>query len=424
VTKRLTCCKPARRDPFSADEGGRKPADDRARRVPVARNGHRRPQRFGVVAEVSREGPEAKRNSVRTHRLEAGAHLQSHSQWMVVARNPRDPLDRLAGGAIRCGCEHGFEERLGLSPAARGPTGGGGDGHRAGLSIGMCMRDDRRTNCLADETVLVIGEIGPKWCDAHRRSVAHRSETAECRRCRGPPVQPTAHLLEDLNRPRPVATGRIGGETSEERVGEAILLDALVAPQDIHDGDRHLGVVGRFPARHRKPPSVDGFLIQEETLAERIPDRQTREARVRSFEAIGVGVGDGGRVMSAAVGFTIFRAEELPFVPRDADDPRTVARLSDALAESRANVWRYPPGAQGKRHRDLAQEEVFVILDGTLTVDLGEPPQRHEVGRGGVLVVERGTILQLRNAGDDELVMFIYGAPPEQGRGEFFDPVP
>ena len=148
------------------------------------------------------------------------------------------------------------------------------------------------------------------------------------------------------------------------------------------------------------------------------------ERLVRSFEAIGVGVADGARVMSAGVGYTIFQAEELSFVPRDEDDPRSVARLSDALAESRANVWRYPPGAQGKRHRDLGQEEVFVVLDGTLTVDLGEPPERHVVGRGGILVVERETILQLRNAGDDELVMFIYGAPPEQGRGEFFDPVP
>jgi hypothetical protein len=46
------------------------------------------------------------------------------------------------------------------------------------------------------------------------------------------------------------------------------------------------------------------------------------------------------------------------------------------------------------------------------------------VGRGGILVVQKGTILQLRNAGDVELVMFIYGAPPEQGRSEFFDPVP
>ena len=123
------------------------------------------------------------------------------------------------------------------------------------------------------------------------------------------------------------------------------------------------------------------------------------------------------------MGFTIFQAEELPFVPRDENDPRSVARLSDALAESRANVWHYPPGSQGKRHRDLGQE-VFVVLDGTLTVDLGEPPERHEVPRGGVLVVERGTILQLRNAADKELVLFIYGAPPEQGKGEFFDPVP
>jgi len=124
------------------------------------------------------------------------------------------------------------------------------------------------------------------------------------------------------------------------------------------------------------------------------------------------------------VGFTIFRPDELEFAPRGDDDPRSVAGLSDALAQSRANVWRYPPGARGKRHRDLAQEEVFVVLEGALTVDLGEPPERHEVLRGGVLAVERGTILQLRNAGSEELVLFIYGAPPETGRAEFFDDVP
>ena len=64
------------------------------------------------------------------------------------------------------------------------------------------------------------------------------------------------------------------------------------------------------------------------------------------------------------------------------------------------------------------------MLEGTLTVDLGEPPERHDVPRGGVLVVERGTILQLRNAGSEELVLFIYGAPPVTGEGEFFQDVP
>jgi mannose-6-phosphate isomerase-like protein (cupin superfamily) len=124
------------------------------------------------------------------------------------------------------------------------------------------------------------------------------------------------------------------------------------------------------------------------------------------------------------VAYTVFQADGLAFEPRSETDTRSIASLSEALSASRANVWRYPPGAQGRRHRDLGQEEVFVVLGGTLTIDLGEPPERHEVPRGGVVVVERGTILQLRNAGDEEVVLFIYGAPPETGKSEFFDPVP
>jgi mannose-6-phosphate isomerase-like protein (cupin superfamily) len=120
------------------------------------------------------------------------------------------------------------------------------------------------------------------------------------------------------------------------------------------------------------------------------------------------------------VGYTVFHPSELEWEPRGDDDPRTLARLSDAMSQSRANVWRYPPGARGRRHADHAQEEVFVVLEGTLTVDLGEPPERHKVARGGVLVVETGTALQLRNAGDEELVLFIYGAPPVTGQAEFF----
>ena len=124
------------------------------------------------------------------------------------------------------------------------------------------------------------------------------------------------------------------------------------------------------------------------------------------------------------MGFTIFRQSEVEWVPRDDGSGRAIASLSDALTQSRANIWRYPPGSVGRRHADHAQEEVFVVLDGMLTVDLGEPPERHEVERGGVLVVETGTPLQLRNAGDEELVLFIYGAPAVAGKAEFFDGVP
>ena len=124
------------------------------------------------------------------------------------------------------------------------------------------------------------------------------------------------------------------------------------------------------------------------------------------------------------MGYTVFHTAELEWVPRDDESGRTIASLSDALTQSRANIWRYPPGALGKRHLDRAQEEVFVVLAGSLTADLGEPPERHELARGSVLAVEPGTILQLRNAGSEELVLFIYGAPPVRGQGEFFPDVP
>ena len=122
--------------------------------------------------------------------------------------------------------------------------------------------------------------------------------------------------------------------------------------------------------------------------------------------------------------FTIFRASRLEWEPRGDDSGREVAHLADSMTQSRANVWRYPPGARGRRHADKAQEEVFVVLDGTLTVDLGEPPERHVLERGGVLIVQPGQIFQLRNAGDEELVLFIYGAPPVTGGADFFDDVP
>jgi len=124
------------------------------------------------------------------------------------------------------------------------------------------------------------------------------------------------------------------------------------------------------------------------------------------------------------MGFTVLRAADLEWEPRDDESGRTIARLSDSLTQSRANIWRYPPGARGKRHADHVQEEVFVVLDGTLTVDLGEPPERHVLERGSVLVVQPRTALQLRNAGSDELVLYVYGAPPISEGADFLDDIP
>jgi len=125
------------------------------------------------------------------------------------------------------------------------------------------------------------------------------------------------------------------------------------------------------------------------------------------------------------MGYAIFHADELDWQPRRPVDPRLAAELSHEMANSRANLFRYPPGAVGRGHIDPIQEEVFVVMDGTLTIHMGEgdEPERHELAKGSVLVVQPGTALQLSNRHEDELRLFIVGAPPERGDTVFLDPV-
>ena len=126
------------------------------------------------------------------------------------------------------------------------------------------------------------------------------------------------------------------------------------------------------------------------------------------------------------MGHHVVQLSELEWTtrPHEADEaPRHVAGLTDraGLANTRANLWRYEPGSMGRRHRDAVQEETFVPISGTLTMYLGEPPERVDVEPGGLVHVEAGTGLQVANHGDEDLLIFIYGAPPETGGAEFFD---
>jgi quercetin dioxygenase-like cupin family protein len=111
--------------------------------------------------------------------------------------------------------------------------------------------------------------------------------------------------------------------------------------------------------------------------------------------------------------------------PHEPNEPaRHVAELSEAagFAHTRANVWRYDPGAKGRRHKHPFQEETFVVLAGELTMYLGEPSVRHDVGAGGLIHVEPGTALQTVNHGEEELVLYVYGTPPEDEHAELLDP--
>jgi mannose-6-phosphate isomerase-like protein (cupin superfamily) len=125
------------------------------------------------------------------------------------------------------------------------------------------------------------------------------------------------------------------------------------------------------------------------------------------------------------VSYTIFHAGELDWQPHRENDPRLRVGLSNVMTRSRANLYRYPAGAVGRRHIDPIQEEVFVVLEGTLTIHMGEDGavEEHELAQGSVLVVQPGTALQLSNRHEAELRLFIIGAPPERGETAFLDPV-
>jgi len=129
---------------------------------------------------------------------------------------------------------------------------------------------------------------------------------------------------------------------------------------------------------------------------------------------------------AAAVAFRVVHPDELEWTtrPHKPDEaPRHVAELSElaGFAHTRANVWRYEPGAKGRRHRHLLQEETFVVLAGTLSMYLGDPPERQEVTTGGLIHVEPGTPLQTVNHGDEDLVLYAYGTPPEREHAEILD---
>lgn len=125
--------------------------------------------------------------------------------------------------------------------------------------------------------------------------------------------------------------------------------------------------------------------------------------------------------------FTVLHPDDLKWItrPHEPGEPaRHVRELSETagFADIRANVWRYEPGAVGRRHRHPRQEETFLVLAGTLSMYVGEPPERHEVPTGSLIRIDAGTPLQAANHGAEELVIYASGYPPEAERAELLDP--
>jgi uncharacterized cupin superfamily protein len=79
------------------------------------------------------------------------------------------------------------------------------------------------------------------------------------------------------------------------------------------------------------------------------------------------------------------------------------------------NLIRLRPGQRGRIHRHERQEEVYLVLEGTLT--LGIEGEERELARGSLVRVAPPVRRQLTNRGSEPLVLLaIGGAEPHEGR--------
>jgi len=85
------------------------------------------------------------------------------------------------------------------------------------------------------------------------------------------------------------------------------------------------------------------------------------------------------------------------------------------------NLVRLRPGQRGRIHRHARQEEVYVVLQGTLT--LGVEGAERELPAGSAVRVAPPVRRQLANRGGEPLVLLAFGgSAPHEGRdGEAFE---
>jgi quercetin dioxygenase-like cupin family protein len=76
-----------------------------------------------------------------------------------------------------------------------------------------------------------------------------------------------------------------------------------------------------------------------------------------------------------------------------------------------ARLWRLRPGQASTRHRHRAQEELYVLLEGTgrMRVD----GDLLTLGRLDAVLVEPASVRQVFNDGDEDALWLVAGAPPE-----------
>jgi quercetin dioxygenase-like cupin family protein len=83
---------------------------------------------------------------------------------------------------------------------------------------------------------------------------------------------------------------------------------------------------------------------------------------------------------------------------------------TDALG---ARLWRLEPGQASTRHRHRRQAELYVVLEGTGRIRVGD--ELHTLAPLSALIVEPDVVRQVFNDTEAEALWLVAGAPAEPG---------
>ena len=76
-----------------------------------------------------------------------------------------------------------------------------------------------------------------------------------------------------------------------------------------------------------------------------------------------------------------------------------------------ARLWRLEPGQASTRHKHREQEELYLLLEGTGRIRVGD--ELLTLGRLDALLVEPASVRQVFNDTDADALWLVVGAPPE-----------
>jgi len=102
---------------------------------------------------------------------------------------------------------------------------------------------------------------------------------------------------------------------------------------------------------------------------------------------------------------------------REGEDRFQRLRAELGVSSFGLNLMRLRPGQRGRIHAHERQEEVYVVLEGELTLLVEDGPQEHVLGPDEAIRVAPALKRQLVNRGAAPVVLLaVGGAQPHEGR--------